>query len=132
MNPALYEELSFSWKRKIANTIFEHHIHNNMILNFDQTTLGFTAPNKATFTERGAHSVPIANVDDKREITGTFCVNISGEFLPIQLIYTGVTDRCHTKVKFPESFHINHSSNHWSTEPIVIEYLKKIIFPYLE
>ena len=125
MNPALYEELTFSWKRKIANVLFEHSI-------FDQTPLGFTAPNKATFTERGAHSVPIANVDDKRQITGTFCVNMPGEFLPIQLIYAGVTDRCHPKVKFPESFHITHSSNHWSNEPIVIEYLKKIIFPYLE
>ena len=101
MNPALYEELSFSWKRKISNAIFEHHIHNNIIFIFDQTPLGFTAPNKATFDERGAHSVPIANVDDNRQITGTFCVNISGEFLPIQLIYTGVTDRCHSKVKFP-------------------------------
>ena len=52
--------------------------------------------------------------------------------MPIQLIYSGVTDRCHPKVKFPESFHITHSSNHWSNEPIVIEYLKKIIFPHLE
>ena len=50
MNPALYEELTFSWKRKIANVLFEHSIHDDMILNFDQAPLGFTAPNKATFT----------------------------------------------------------------------------------
>ena len=85
MNSALYEELKFTWKRKIANP---------------QTPLGFTTPNKATFAEKGAKSVPIANVDDKRQITGTFSVNISGEFLPFQLIYSGVTDRCHPKVKF--------------------------------
>ena len=70
-NPALYEELTFSWKRKIANAFFEH----KMILNFDQTVLGFTAPNKSTFTGKGVHSVPIANVDDKRQIVATFCVN---------------------------------------------------------
>ena len=103
-----------------------------MISNFDQTPLGFTAPNKTTFAKKGVHSIPIANVDDKRQITGTFCVNISGEFLPMQLTYTGVTNQCHPKVKFPESFHITHSSNHWSNEAIVIEYLKKIIFPYIE
>ena len=35
MNP------SFTWKRKIANAIFEHSIHNEMILNYDQSPLGF-------------------------------------------------------------------------------------------
>ena len=131
MNPALYEELKFSWKRKIANAIFEQKTQKEMILNFDQTALGFTAPNESTFTGKGVHSVPIANVDHKRQITASFCVNIVGDFLPVQLIYRGITDKCHPKVKFPESFHITHSQNHWSNEDIVIEYLKKIIFPYI-
>ena len=103
-----------------------------MILNFDQTVLGFTAPNKSTFTGKGVHSVPIANVDHKRQITASFCVNIVGDFLPVQLIYRGITDKCHPKVKFPESFHITHSQNHWSNKDIVMEYLKKIIFPYIK
>ena len=103
-----------------------------MILNFDQTVLGFTAPNKSTFTGKGVHSVPIANVDHKRQITASFCVNIVGDFLPVQLIYRGVTDKCHPKVKFPESFHITHSQNHRSNEDTVMEYLKKIIFPYIK
>ena len=119
MNPALYEELTFSWKRKIANAIFEHKIQKEMILNFDQTG-------------KWDHSVPIANVDDKRQITATFCVNIVGDFLPVQLIYGGVTDKCHPKVKFPELFYITHSQNNWSNEDIVMEYLKKIIFPYVK
>ena len=71
-----------------------------MILNFDQTPLGFTAPRKSTFTGKGVHSVPIANVDDKHQITATFCVNTVGDFLPVQLIYGGVTDKCHPKVNF--------------------------------
>ena len=103
-----------------------------MILNFDQTALGFTAPNKSTFTGKGAHSVPIANVDDKRQITATFCVNTVGDFLPVQLIYGGVTDKFHPKVKFPESLVITHSQNHWSNEDIVVEYLMKIILPYIK
>ena len=109
MNPALYKELTFSWKRKIANAIFVYKIQKEMILTFDQTVLGFTALNKSTFTGKGVHSIPIANVDDKRQITATFCVNIVGDFLPVQLIYGGVTDKCHPKVKFPESFHITPS-----------------------
>lgn len=93
VNSALYEELTFLWKRKISNAILEHSIHDEVILNIDQTLLGFTAPNKATCAEKGAQSVAIANVDGKRQITGTLCITISGEFLPIQLIYSGVTDR---------------------------------------
>ena len=37
-----------------------------------------------------------------------------------------------SKVKFPESFHITHSDNHWSNEDIGMEYLKEIIFPYIK
>ena len=85
-----------------------------LILSFDQTPQGFTAPNKATVAEKGAQSVLIANVDDKRQITGTFYVNISGEDLSIQLIPLGVTDRYNLKVKFPDLFQITHSSNNWS------------------
>ena len=81
--------------------------------------------------ERG-YSVPIANVADKRQITATFCVDIVVDFLPLQLNYEGITDKCHSKVKFPESFLITYSQNHWSNEDLVMEYLKKIIFPYIK
>ena len=101
INPVLYKELTFSWKRKIVSAIFEHKIQKEMILNYDQTGLGFTVSNKSTFTGKVVHSVPIANVDDKRQITATFCVNIVGDFLPVQLIYEGVTDKCHPKVLSP-------------------------------
>ena len=50
MNPALYEEWTFSWKRKIANAIFENKIQKEMTLKFDQTALGFTALIKSTIT----------------------------------------------------------------------------------
>ena len=104
MNPALYDELVFTWKKNIAEKVLEHKIHNDLILNFDQTPLGFSCPAKTTFTEKNAETVPIRNLDDKRQITGTFVVNLSREFLPIQLIYTGKTDLCHPKVEFPKSF----------------------------
>ena len=83
MNPALYEELTFTWKRKIANAVVEHSILKELILNFDQTPLGFTAPNKSTFTHKGVHSVPVANVDDKRRITATFFASVEGDLLPV-------------------------------------------------
>ena len=59
-------------------------------------------------------------------------MSLTGEFLLVQLIYKGLTDRCHPKVKFLKGFHITHSPNHWSNEKIHLEYLQKTIFPYIE
>ena len=38
--------------------------------------------------------MPIKGIDDKREITPTFAIRMTGIFLPIQLIYVGKTRRC--------------------------------------
>ena len=48
-------------------------------------------------------------------------------FLPMQLIYAGKTDRCHPN----GIFNITHTLNHWSCEKSAIEYLEKVVFPYL-
>ena len=133
MNPALYEELSFSWKRDIAGNIFNHKIPEAPIFNMDQTPLGQTSASKVSFAPRGSKKVPIANIDDKRMITGTFCVSLKGDILPLQLIYAGKTDLCHPKnVKFPKGFQVTHTENHWSNGTVHMEYLKKNIFPYIE
>ena len=44
MNSPLHEALTFTRKRKNANSLFEHGIHNEMSLNFDQTPLAFAGP----------------------------------------------------------------------------------------
>ena len=54
-----------------------------------------------------------------------------GEFLPIQLIYTGQTDLCHPKVEFPKGFDMIHSPYHWANKEIVMSLLKKIVFPFV-
>ena len=66
MNPALYDELSFSWKEDIANLMLQHNIPEEPILNLDQTPLGFTSASKLTFAPIGSKKVPISNINDKR------------------------------------------------------------------
>ena len=126
--------MNIYWTRlkDIVNLILQYNIPEELILNLDQTPLGFTSASKVTFAPMGSKKVPISNIDDKRQITGTFTVSIKGDFLLIQLIYTGLTDRCHPKVKFPKNFPVTHSANHWSNEQVHMEYLKKTIFPHLE
>ena len=79
MDPALYDELIFTWKNKIAEAVFEDKIPNDLILNFDHTTLDLASPSKTAYAKRNFQNAPIANSDDKHQVTGTFTVNLSEE-----------------------------------------------------
>ena len=43
---------------------------------------------------RGSKSVEIMGIDDKHQIPGVFGCTVSGDFLPIQIIYQGKTSKC--------------------------------------
>ena len=107
MNPALYDKLAFTWKKEIADLVLRHDIPEELIFNLDQTPLGLTSASKVTFAKKkNSKKIPISNIDDKCMITGTFCVSMKGDFLPVELIYIGLTQRCHPAVNFPMSFHV--------------------------
>ena len=42
---------------------------------------------------RGSENVAIKGMEDKRQITATFAVSPTGEYLPIEVIYQGKTIR---------------------------------------
>ena len=81
--------------------------------------------------QRGTRRIEIGGLKDKRQITAVFCGSIQGDFLPVQLIYKGTTERCHPRFKFPPGWHVTHSKNHWSTEKTMLEYVDNIIVPYI-
>ena len=81
--------------------------------------------------KEGSKRIEVVGVDDKRLITAVFCGILVGDFLPVQLIYKGKTDRCHPHYQFPLGWDITHSSNHWSTEATMIQYAQNIIIPYV-
>ena len=74
----------------------------------------------------------MASVGDKRQITAVFCGTILGDFLPVQLIYQGKSQRCHPHHQFPSGWDITHSPKHWSTEETMLQYISNIIAPYVE
>ena len=74
----------------------------------------------------------MTGLNDKRMIMAVFCCTLSGDFLPIQLVYQGKTSRCHPVYQFPIDWHITQSPNHWSTEQTTKDYLRNIIFPYVD
>ena len=92
-SPQFLAEEKFTFQRVISAAISEHDIPTSLVINLDQTPLSYVSPGKYTFSFKGAKNVPIRGVDDKRQITGTFAVTLTGKFLPMQLIYKGKTKR---------------------------------------
>ena len=81
---------------------------------------------------KGTKRVVIVGLGDKRQITAVLCGAMSGEFLPPQLIYQGKTTACLPHHNFPEDWHVTCTPNHWSNEDKMMEYIEKIILPYVE
>lgn len=79
----------------------------------------------------GARQVAVVGKEDKREITVLLSVAASGDMLPPQVIYQGKTQGCHAKVTFPEDWNVTHSESHWSTESTMLEYIDKVLVPYV-
>ena len=125
-------EEKFIFHRAISAAISEHDIPTSLVINLDQTPLSYVSPGKYTFSFKGAKNVPIRGVDDKRQITGTFAVTLTGKFLPVQSIYKGKTKRSLPKSKFPNSFSVTFTENHWSNTDKSVEFFEEIIFPYLD
>ena len=75
--------------------------------------------------------VEVTGVNDKRLITALFCASLTGDFLPVQVIYQGKTKRCHPKFKFPSDWHITQSEKQWSNETTMIDYVNAVVIPYI-
>ena len=58
---------------------------------------------------------------------------MSGDFLPPPPAYLpGKTTACLPRHQFPEDWHVTYTPIHWSNEDKMIEYIEKIILPYVE
>ena len=74
----------------------------------------------------------VAGSTDKRSITGTFIITLSGKFLPIQLLYGGKTKQSLPRFKFPESFSLSANPKHFSNKAESLKAIKEIILAYVK
>ena len=107
-------------------------IPSELVINWDQTGIHYVPVSSWTMAKEGSKRVEIAGIDDKRQITAVFGGTMAGDFLPPQLIYQGKTSKCLPCVNFPSSWHITFTENHWSNEKATVDYLEKILFPYIK
>ena len=126
------DEEKLTFQRNISTIIEDHDIPKDLILNVDQAPLSYVSSGKYTFNPKGAKTVPIKGVDDKRQIMAIFSTSMAGSFLPIQLIYEGKTRRCLPNYDFQKGFNVAYSPNHWSNTEKSVELFQKVIFRYLK
>ena len=65
-----------------------------LIINFDQTGINYVPVSSWTMEEAGKKRVEIIGKDDKHQITAVFGASLSGDFLPVQLVYQGKLTKC--------------------------------------
>ena len=94
--------------------------------------LSYVSKGKYTFSFKGAKNVPIRAVDDKCQVTPTFAVSYTGDFLPIQLTYSWKIKRSLPTFSLAPFFSVTFTKNHWSNAAKYVEFFEEIIMPYLE
>ena len=70
-----------------------------------------------TMAKEGSKRVEICGIDDKRQITAVLGCSMTGE--------------CHPSFQYISDWDITHSSNRWSKESTMKEYIVKILLPYV-
>ena len=126
-----FDELKGNFLGDIKNVMLMDEIPQELIINFDQTGINYIPISSWTMEEAGKKRVEIIGKDDKRQITAVFGASMSGDFLPVQLVYQGKSKKCLPPFEFPPEWDINFSENHWSNEHTMLCYFRKVVFPYL-
>ena len=132
ISQSCFTELQDVFLADIKAEVLINDIPSDLIINWDQTSIQLVPTGDWTLNRAGERIIPIHNPDDKRQITAVIAATMTGEYLPIQLIYKGKTDRCHLKIAFPSDWDIFHSENHWSNENAMKRYFDRVFLPYIE
>ena len=108
----------------------KHNIPPELILNSDQTPSSYVSVGKQTMAARGSKSVPVKGLMHNRNITLNFVISLSGEFLPLQIIYGGKTKASQPRgIDFPPEFSVTQNPKHWSNEKETLKL--QVINPYV-
>lgn len=129
----MFEECKLTFLTDINKMITENKIPLELVLNADQTPCSYVSVGRMKMAARDASSVPIKGLTATRNITLTFVVTLSGEFLPMQVIYQEKTTASQPRgFKFPRGFAIYQSPKHYCNEDETVTLIDKVIVPYVE
>ena len=102
--PPVPKGLFTACKRDYLCDISEKRVKFNippeLIINADQTPSSYVSVGKCTMDSCGSKSVPIKGLSNKRNITLTITITLSGNILPFQIIYAGKTKACMPSMRY--------------------------------
>jgi len=128
-----FEEIKQQFLADIRSVVEMEDVPPSLVIIWEHTATKIVPSSQWTMEKRGTKRVEIAAKDDKRQITALFACTLTGKFLPIQMIYHGMTTKCLPKhVEFPDDWHITYTANHWANEDTTIGYIENIIIPYVK
>ena len=84
-----YDRIRNAYVMGIVTKARSGNIPPQLIINWDQTGLNVVPTSSWTMHEAGSRRVEIMGLTDKRQITATYAAAMSGDVLPIQILYTG-------------------------------------------
>ena len=127
VSPEKFNEMKAQFLFDVKTIVVMEDIPADLIINWDHTGLNYVPVSNWTMAAQGSKRVEIGGIDDKRQITAVFAGTMSGLFLPPQIIYQGNTTKCLPPFKFPNSWHITYSHNHWANERTTEDYIRKFL-----
>lgn len=116
----------------LTQVVKVHKIPPELVINWDQAGVKLIPSQNWTMEQQESSRMEIAGINDKRQITLTLAGSMSGEFLPLQLLYQGKTTRCHPQYSYPSGFDVWHTPNHWANEETTMRFINNIILPYVK
>jgi len=76
-------------------------VTSDLILNWNHTVV---PGSQWTMETKGSKRVEAVGVNNKQQITAVLYATLSGELLPLQLIYQGKTSACLPRFVFPQDW----------------------------
>ena len=123
------KELEYLYLYGIESAVEKWNIPPDLPVNFDQAPSKLVPVSHSTLVKRNSTNVTIASLSDKRTITVTLAVSLSGNFLPPQLICGKKTTQSLPKYEFSKSFSISLNPAYYSNSQESIKFIEAILVP---
>jgi len=127
-----FDELKKLYLLEFNNVVEMDEVPSELVINWDQTGINYIPVASWTMAEEGSKRVELIGKDDKRQLTALYACSMSGDFLPIQLVYQGKTDKSLPRFQFPSDWNVACTANYWCNESTMRQYIQRIILPYLD
>ena len=126
------KEIKMLFHHDIVTKVAKFNIPDSLIISLHQTPTKYVHVGRTTLAKKNSKTVTIKGSTDKRTITTTFAISIRGDFLLMELIYSGKTKKCLLRFKFPEKFSLSYNETHYSNEKEACKFIEEIVKPYIK